>query len=105
MRFAPRRRAAPACCDCDPNKPHPGRPRINREQWAGSTRRVWDYDPLQGFAWFKLYDECGQADDCDENESIVYLEWAGSGDGKDYVRLTRTTLRPPLRPQLQPQRP
>lgn len=35
--------------------------------------------------WFKLYDECGQADDCDENESIVYLEWAGSGDGKDYV--------------------
>ena len=25
-------------------------------QWAGSTRRVWDYDPVNNYAWFKLYD-------------------------------------------------
>jgi hypothetical protein len=32
-------------------------------QWAGSTRRVWGYDPINQFAWFKLYDECGGQDD------------------------------------------
>jgi len=58
-------------------------PEVFPEQWPGSTRRVWDYDPLQSYAWFKLYDECDQADDCDENESIVYLEWT-SGDYVDW---------------------
>ena len=42
---------------------------------------MWDYDPVQNYAWFKLYDECDQADDCDEAESVVYLEWTGG----DYV--------------------
>ncbi len=39
---------------------------------------MWDYDPVQQYAFFKLYDECSGApsDDCDENESIVYLDWA-----------------------------
>ncbi len=51
-------------------------PEVFVDQWAGSTRRVWDYDPVQQYAFFKLYDECNGADDCDENESIVYLDWA-----------------------------
>jgi hypothetical protein len=46
-------------------------PEIFPTQWAGSTRRVWDYDPVQQCAWFKLYDECGGNDDCDEDETVV----------------------------------
>ena len=26
-------------------------------QWPGSTRRVWSYDYVNNYAWFKLYDE------------------------------------------------
>ena len=46
-------------------------PEIFPEQWLGSVRRVWDYDSVNNYAFFKLYDECGGNDDCTENESIV----------------------------------
>ena len=58
-------------------------PEIYPEQWPGSSRRMWDYDPIQNYAWFKLYDECDQADDCSEDEAIVYLEWS-KGDYVDW---------------------
>ena len=60
-------------------------PEIFPEQWLGSTHRVWDYDPVNNRAWFKLYDECDQADDCDEDESIVYLQWATGCEKMKYL--------------------
>ena len=55
-------------------------PEIFPGQWAGSKRRVWAYDPVDNVAWLKLYDECdGTTEDCDENETIVYLDYFGSG--------------------------
>ena len=52
-------------------------PMIYLTQWAGSSRRVWSYDPINNCAWFKLYDECGGNgdDDCAENEAILALPW------------------------------
>ena len=50
-------------------------PELFPEQWAGSKRRMWAYDPIDQVAWFKLYDECDQNDDCTEDETIVNLEW------------------------------
>lgn len=43
-------------------------------QWKGSLRRVWTWDPINNWAWFKLYDECSYVDDCDEDDTIVYLD-------------------------------
>ena len=48
-------------------------------QWPGSTHRVWSYDPTTNYLWIKMYDECGGNDDCDENETILYLQWAQPG--------------------------
>jgi hypothetical protein len=48
-------------------------PNVFPDQWPGSLRRVWDFDRENQRGWFKLYDECGGVDDCDENESIVYF--------------------------------
>ena len=64
-------------------------------QWAGSKRRVWAYDPVDCVAWFKLYDECnGVTSDCDENETIVYLDYFGQGATYWYVEVE------PVEPEL-----
>jgi hypothetical protein len=34
-------------------------PQVFPTQWPGSQRRVWSYDAVNQYAWFKLYDECG----------------------------------------------
>ena len=49
-------------------------------QWPGSTHKVWSYDPTTNYLWIKLYDECGgRVDDCDENETILWLDWTQPG--------------------------
>jgi len=51
-------------------------PQIFPTQWTGSTRRVWSYDYINNYAWFKMYDECGgDSDDCDEDETVLALAW------------------------------
>lgn len=50
-------------------------PEVYPEQWPGSQRRVWAYDPITQQAIFKLYDECGGADDCSEDETVATLQW------------------------------
>jgi hypothetical protein len=50
-------------------------PEVFPTQWLGSLRRVWAYDPVTQQAIFKLYDECGGADDCSEDEAIATLQW------------------------------
>ena len=32
-------------------------PQVFPTQWAGSQRRVWSYDYVNNYAWFKFYDE------------------------------------------------
>ena len=50
-------------------------PEVFPTQWPGSQRRVWAYDPVTQQAIFKLYDECGGADDCTEDETVATLQW------------------------------
>jgi hypothetical protein len=56
---------------------------------------VWAYDPVDQVAWLKFYDECnGTTEDCDENETIVYLDWFGAGATYFYTEVE------PVEPEL-----
>lgn len=59
-------------------------PMIFPSQWPGSQHRVWSFDPINNYAYFKLYDECGgTSSDCDEDESVVYMEYQKTIFGND----------------------
>ncbi len=75
-------------------------PNIFPDQWPGSQRRVWSWDPVDLRFWAKMYDECGTqvsgggggavvggstTTDCDENEAIVSLQPFASGEDFWYV--------------------
>lgn len=60
----------------------------------GSQHRVWSFDPVNNYAYFKMYDECGgKSSDCTENESVVYIDWYKVG-GNGYRRMSACVLGP-----------
>jgi hypothetical protein len=69
-------------------------PEIYPDQWPGSKRRVWAYDPVDNVAWLKMYDECDQADDCTEDETLVSMEWVPPAYTDMYVAVE------PIEPEL-----
>lgn len=69
-------------------------PNVFPDQWPGSRNRVWDFDSVNQRGWFKMYDECGGVDDCDENEAIVYFTTDPASEDFFYVAVE------PVEPEL-----